>query len=418
MQKNLCFRETDILLPNVGEINMAKWSIIACDQYTSDLEYWQSVCEIAGGEMSALNMIFPEIYLDTADESEKNTRIKNIIAAMSEYSEKLKCYTDSIFYIQRELRNGAIRHGFVGAVDLEEYDYKKNSNSKIRATEETAVERLPPRIKIRKNAVLELPHVMLLYNDKDNSIVREIKNNTGNLEKIYDFELMKASGRIKAYRLDKKNAEALKIKLAFLESNSQSGLLFAVGDGNHSLAAAKECYDNIKKQYGNAAINHPARYALVEIVNIYDESLNFEPIYRVLFDIEPEKVIESLQKEYDMSFDMPTGNNYHKFEVYYENQFRKIFINNPKYYLPVKLLQEFLDNYLKNNKARIDYIHGRNETIAISKERNNIGFIFKTMQKSELFQIVERDGVLPRKAFSMGEAYDKRFYVECRKITT
>lgn len=419
MKQELCFKEADILIPNVENTDMKKWSVIACDQYTSDLAYWNSIHEFVGGEMSTLNMIFPEVYLETEDEEKKAERIKNINTAMSEYSKKLKCYSDSVFYIERTLKNGSIRHGFVGMIDLEEYDYKKDSKSKIRATEETVVDRLPPRIKIRQNAVLELPHVMLLYNDENNSIVDDIKHNIDKLKKVYDFELMKNSGSIKSYRLDEKNIVALKNKLANLEDSSKSGLLFAVGDGNHSLAAAKEYYENIKRQCKNESINHPARYALVEIVNIYDESLNFEPIYRVLFDIEPEKVIESLQKEYDISFDEPNNKNsktYHKFDVYYNTQFRSIFINNPKYYLPVKDLQEFLDNYLKSNKAKIDYIHGKDETIDISKKDGNIGFIFETMSKSDLFETIECDGVLPRKTFSMGEAYDKRFYIECKII--
>ena len=416
MQKDLCFKETNILIPDVKSIDMTKWGVIACDQYTSDLSYWESVREIVGGEMSALDMIFPEVYIETEDDNKKSERIKNINDKMTEYIEKLKCYEDSVFYIERELRNGSIRHGFTGMIDLEEYDYKKDAKAKIRATEETAVERLPPRIKIRENAVLELPHVMLLYNDADNSIVSEIKDNINSLEKVYDFELMKDSGKIKAYRLDNKNIASLKDKLVSLEEGSRSGLLFAVGDGNHSLAAAKECYESIKKQYGGESINHPARYALVEIVNIYDKSLDFEPIYRVLFDIEPEKVIESLQKEYDISFGEPKSEAYHKFEVYYADKSCEIFINNPKYYLPVKVLQEFLDNYLKKNKAKIDYIHGKSETVTISQKANNIGFIFETMAKGDLFETIERDGVLPRKTFSMGEAYDKRFYVECRKI--
>ena len=416
MNKNLCFKETDILIPDVNKIDMTKWSVIACDQYTSDLAYWKSVREITDGAMSTLDMIFPEVYLETEDEKAKSERIKKINAAMSEYRDKLVCCADSIFYIERELKNGSVRCGFVGAVDLEDYEYKKGVNAKIRTTEETVVERLPPRIKIRENAVLELPHVMLLYDDKNNSIVTEVKNNIGDLEKIYDFELMKDSGKIKAYRLDEKNVAALKNKLQSLEDNSQSGLLFAVGDGNHSLAAAKENYENIKKQYGEQAINHPARYALVEVVNIYDESLDIEPIYRVLFDVEPEKVIETLQKEYDVSFDEPKSDIHHEFEIYYGDNSRKIYINDPEYYLPVKVLQEFLDNYLKNNKAKLDYIHGKEETIAISRKADNLGFIFKTVSKGDLFETIERDGVLPRKTFSMGEAYDKRFYIECRKI--
>lgn len=395
----MCFKETDILLPK-GYDNpdfMQKWSVIACDQYTSDIDYWNKVEYFSGEAMSALNLIFPEIYLERESEAQQKERIKNIAENMRNYENDFICFENAMFFIERTLRNGAKRFGIVGAVDLEEYSYAKDSRLKIRSTEETVISRIPPRVKIRENANLELPHVMILYDDELNILIDNLKNQK--LKKIYDFKLMQNSGEIKAYLLDKKNIDVVKNTLGRFEKQD---FLFAVGDGNHSLATAKECYENLKKNTPDY-LNHPARYALAEIVNIYDESLEFEPIYRILFDVEPYDVIEK----------MPRGLNC---EMYYGENSEKICSDMPEHTLSVKTLQIFLDDYLKNHGGRIDYIHGRNEVIELAKQDNAIGFICGTMQKSDLFRAIAEGGVLPRKTFSMGEAYDKRFYVECRKI--
>jgi len=416
MIKNICFKETDILLPKFADNaeSMQKWGVIACDQYTSDISYWDKIKEFTKGEISALNLIFPEIYLETESTDEQTQRMKNISDSMNEYEKDLVCYKNSMFYIERALKNGTTRYGLVGAVDLEDYDYNKNSKAKIRSTEETVPSRLPPRIKIRENALLELPHVMILYNDENDILMSGLKQNTANLKKAYDFDLMQNSGKITAYNLDTQNINFVKETLGKFENG---GVLFAVGDGNHSLATAKECWENVKKSIKPEEYeNHPARYALAEIVNIYDKSLEFEPIYRVLFDVEPLDVIENMKKEFEISEDSPSCENYQEFDVYYGETTKKIFINNPKYALPVKNLQVFLDDYLKQNSGRIDYVHGKSETIEFSKKNNSLGFIFDTIQKSDLFPAIAKDGVLPRKTFSMGEADDKRFYIECRKI--
>ena len=409
----MCFTSTDILLPKEASNPdfMTKWSVIACDQYTSDISYWNKIKDFAGNEMSALNLVFPEIYLEIESDEEKTKRIQNIVAAMKKYEPELVCHKNSMFYVERKLKNGDIRRGLVGAVDLEEYDYKKVSAAKIRATEEAVPSRLPPRIKIRENALLELPHVMILYNDEKDVLMSGINKNLDDFTKVYDFDLMQNSGKITGYSLDAKNINFVKEMLGNLELDlDDNGFLFAVGDGNHSLATAKECWENIKRGVPKEVYaGHPARYALVEIVNIYDSSLEFEPIYRIVFDVDPLDVIKKLTERFE------PDTNGHKFELYHgENSCVKTV--KSEYNLPVKTLQIFLDDYVAQYGGKIDYIHGKSETIEFAKKNNAIGFIFDSIKKPGFFSAITKDGVLPRKTFSMGEADDKRFYTECRRI--
>ena len=401
-----CFTETDILLPKEAKNPefMTKWSVIACDQYTSDISYWNKIKEFTRDNISSLNLIFPEIYLETESEEEINSRIKNIAETMIRYEENFVRYENAMFYIERTLKNGEVRRGIAGAVDLEEYSYKKDSKAKIKSTEETVSSRLPPRIKIRENSVFELPHAMILYEDEKNTLIEGILKNRGDFKKVYDFGLMQGGGKIAGYKLDEKNIDFVK--------NITRDFAFAVGDGNHSLAAAKEHWENIKR---NREIKnpdtHPARYALAEIVNIYDESLEFEPIYRILFGVNPADVIKKFTEISGCGSDL----NPHKFGIYYGGEYYPAEIKSG-YNLPVKTLQEFLDGYIEKYGGRIDYIHGKTEAKELAKQKNSVSFIFETVKKSELFAAVNKDGVLPRKAFSMGEADDKRFYTECRKI--
>ena len=407
----MCFTETDIFLPKEAHNPdfMTKWSVIACDQFTSDISYWNKTKDFTGNDMSALNLIFPEIYLEIEPDAEQAKRIKNITETMKKYENDLVCHKNSMFYIERKLKNGSVRRGLVGAVDLEEYDYKKESTAKIRATEEAVPARIPPRIKIRENALFELPHVMILYNDEKDILMSQLNKNIENFTKAYDFDLMQDSGKITGYNLDKKNIDFVKATLGSLEAEN-NGFLFAVGDGNHSLATAKECWENIKRGVPKEVYaGHPARYALAEIVNIYDSSLEFEPIYRVLIDVDPNHVIAELSKNFN------DGVNEHSFEIYYGYDRLSVTIKS-KYDLPVKTLQIFLDDYIKTYGGRIDYIHGKSETIEFAKQNNSAGFIFESIKKDGFFSAISKDGVLPRKTFSMGEACDKRFYTECRKI--
>lgn len=409
----MCFTKADILLPKKAQDPdfMKKWAVIACDQFTSDVSRWEKIKNFVGDDMSALNLIFPEVYLEAESKREQKKRIDDIADCMAKYENELTCYENSMFYIERALKNGSVRQGVVGAVDLEEYDWGKYSKTKIRPTEQTVPERLPPRVKIRENALFELPHVMILFADENDILMPELKKNTASLKKLYDFELMQNSGALKCYNLDEKNISFVTETLKTLENN---GILFAVGDGNHSLAAAKQYWEQLKKTLPPEKYStHPARRALAEIVNIYDKSLEFEPIYRVLFEVDPYEAVACMKKFFAGGGADGRGAG---FEVYHGENFEKIYINEPEFSLPVESLQLFLEDYVNSRGGRIDYVHGKTETTELAKKEGAVGFVFDTVKKSGLFSAIEKGGVLPRKTFSMGEACDKRFYTECRKI--
>ena len=392
------FYSADILLPKK---DFEKWSVIACDQYTSEPEYWDKVREIVGESASALNIILPEAYLGDDD----NLKIKKVNETMGEYlsGEVFNSYKDTVVYCERTLKSGAVRKGIIGLIDLEDYSYLKGADSLIRATEETVLERIPPRVNIRKDAIIEIPHVMLLIDDPGCTVIEPLSDSTSSFEELYNFTLMQNAGSIKGYKLDDKNAENVNSALEVLKNKSADGLLFAVGDGNHSLASAKECYNQ----------GTGSRYALVEVVNIHDSSLEFEPIYRLLFGVDPEKIIDDFVNSCGGDY---KGDNAQKFICVFGGN-EKVISVKPTGKLAVATLQTFLDRYIKENpEIKIDYIHGIESTKALSNKENCLGFIFDGMEKSELFPAVAEDGSLPRKTFSMGCADDKRFYLEARKI--
>ena len=387
----------DILFP---KNNLENWAVIACDQYTSEPEYWQETEKIAGEYPSAYNIILPEVYL----EDDNSKRIEKINKTMSDYlnANVFNCYEDTCVYIERTLNNGRVRRGVLGLIDLEDYSYVKGSKTLIRATEETVLERIPPRVNIRKGAILELPHIMLLIDDPNNTVVEPLSEKTEDFKKIYDFTLMQNAGSIKGYAIDDSAMQEVWTALDNLANASGDGFLFAMGDGNHSLASAKECYVQGKGP----------RYALAEVVNIHDASLEFEPIFRVLFGVNPEKVIndfvDSLGGEY-------FGADAQKFVCTFDSTSKEISVKGTGK-LSVATLQTFLDDYIKGTDIKIDYIHGDNSVIELTKKPNTLGFLFSGMEKSELFPAIIQDGSLPRKTFSMGHADDKRFYLEARKI--
>ena len=396
MEQKKAFSPADILLP-VKDFD--KWAVVACDQYTSEPEYWQAVSETVGDSPSTLNIVLPEIYLE--GDSEK--RIADINRTMAEYIKNgvlCEC-KDTYIYIEREITGGKIRRGLVGLIDLDDYDYKKGSRKKVRATEETVLERIPPRVKIRENAPLELPHVMLLIDDHDKTVIEPLSGKTDGFVKAYDLDLMMNSGHIRGFFLDKAAEKSTEAALSDLIAGKDDQLLFAVGDGNHSLATAKECYMRDPE--------NTSRYALVEVVNIHDDTLIFEPIYRVVFGVEPETVIDEF-----IEFCGGTGTQ--RFLCVYGDTEREIAVKATAK-LSVGTLQTFLDEYLKKNSmVKIDYIHGEGVVHSLSKKENTLGFIFEGMRKDELFDAIKQDGSLPRKTFSMGHASDKRFYIEARKI--
>ncbi len=396
------FYPADILLPKNCDMN--KWAVVACDQYTSQPDYWNRVEKHTENAPSTLNLVFPEIFL--ADDN--SARIEKINANMNEYINNglFNTFENTFIYVQRNI-NGNIREGLVGIIDLENYDYSQTSKALVRATEGTVQERIPPRVKIRENAPLELPHVMLLIDDDKNLVFSSLEKG----EKVYDFDLMENSGNVKGF-LVKPTKELEDAFNALYEKGGENPLLFAVGDGNHSLATAKACYENIKKTCDGDLTKLPARYALVEVVNIHSNALEFEPIHRVLFDINPDHLLSELKKYYNIS----ETEGEQKIIYCIKDVEKELYITNPSNELAVGSLQKFLDFYLKEFGGKIDYIHGDDVVKELSMKDNSIGFILDAMEKSDLFRGVSKDGPLPRKTFSMGEAWEKRFYIEARKI--
>lgn len=386
-----------ILLPK-SNIDLNKYSVIACDQFTSQQEYWNELEKLVENNYSTLNITFPEIYL----KKDNSKKIEKINSNMKKYLEEdiFKEYNNFIL-VERKIKNQKTRLGLIACIDLDDYSYLPSNDKKIKATEKTVVERLPIRIEIRKNASLELPHIMLLMNDKEQMILNELYKNKEQYDLIYDFDLNMNGGSIKGYLIkdDKKVLDAFK-KLEELNPK----MTFVVGDGNHSLAAAKECWE-IKKKNG-AKDDDPAKYALCEIVSIYDDSLEFEPIHRLLKNVD-EKFIKELENN------LPKG-----------DKDLKLLFSDKEYIIKtrdgadsIKDIQDFIDEYIKNNKnMEIDYIHNDDALRELSIRNKCVGIFMPTIKKDELFDCAIRRGVLPRKAFSMGVAEDKRYYLEARKI--
>ena len=417
---NIPFKSANILLPK--NVDMTKWSVVACDQYTSEPEYWKEVNDVVGDSPSTLRLTLPEIYLESDNVNERISEINN---TMEEYvnNDLFVEYKDTMIYLQRTQNDGKIREGLIGVVDLEDYSFEKGSQTLIRATEKTVIERIPPRVKVREYALLELPHIMILIDDDKKDVIEPLSRLVSENDKVYDFDLMQKGGHVKGYKLNKDIIDNINEKLELLADqnnfNKKYGvsdkgvLLFAMGDGNHSLATAKTCYENLKKTMSEEEyLNNPARYALVELVNLHSSALEFEPIHRVVFNTDPHNMLSELYKYYEINED---GNG-QEVEIVTKDFDKKIYISNPKSNIAVGSIQMFLDDYLYKNDGKIDYIHGDDTTREMGSDVNNIGFLFKVMGKEELFKTVILDGALPRKTFSMGHSYDKRYYLESRKI--
>lgn len=431
------FLPADILLPTDKDSRQrSRWSVVACDQFTSEPDYWSQVEAYVADAPSTYKITLPEVYLEQPGVEE---RIAGINAAMDRYLEDgvLTAYPDSFFYLERTLRNGKIRRGLVGMVDLEQYNYLPGSQSMIRATEGTVLDRIPPRVRVRKNAALELPHVMILIDDPDNTVIGPLDGakcgatpgaEKSSMEEVYHFPLMQDSGSVQGWRLGERerrqvldalaalsDPDAFRKKYGLSDAGEKGVLLFAVGDGNHSLATAKECYEQLKKTLSpQEAAVHPARYALVEVVNVHDASLDFEPIHRIVFDVNPDKMLADLKEYYEITSESSGAGQ--QFWYVKDGQPREAYIQNPSSNLAVGSIQRFLDSWLKENGGRVDYIHGEEVVENLSRQPDTLGFLFPAMAKSELFPTVILDGALPRKTFSMGHAWDKRFYLECRRL--
>jgi hypothetical protein len=416
------FLPADILLPQ--GCDWGKWSVVACDQYTSQPEYWQRVEECVGTAPSTLRLILPESCLDGPN---VETDIIEVNNTMTRYLREgvFRSLPHAMIYVERRLDGGAVRRGLVGMVDLEQYDYEPGSTTPVRATEGTVMSRIPPRVAVRKNAPLELPHAMLLADDPGRTVIEPLAGRVGELEQLYDFELMERGGHITGWLLDEKAMAHVSAALTALADpaayrarygvEGEDVLLFAVGDGNHSLATAKECYERQKKitppeQWASL----PARYALCELENLHDASLEFEAIHRVIFGVEPQALAAALVAAHPGAY-FGEGEG-HVLRYVHAGGEGSITVPHPAAQLEVGTLQNFLDSYVQKNGGRIDYIHGEDVTRRLAAQPGNLGFLLPAMGKDQLFPTVIHDGALPRKTFSMGHAHDKRFYLEARKI--
>jgi uncharacterized protein (DUF1015 family) len=432
----------DILLPKAGT-DLSKWSVIACDQFTSEPEYWQKVSGIVGDAPSTLKLIYPEVYLG---EKDPEARIAGIREHMQRYLDRgLFQQKQGFVYVERQTGQKT-RKGVMACIDLEQYDYRKGASSLVRATEGTILERIPPRVKIREGAPLEVPHIMVLIDDPNNTVIGPLTQKKDRMERLYDFDLMMDSGHLAGFHVNDPSVEkevvqslrALAAPEAFEKRYDLSPqtpiLLFAMGDGNHSLATAKSIWEKTKEyaQDKTAILDSPLRFALVELVNLHDEALNFEPIHRALFELaDGRDVLEEMKSFYPGQCRLVTlpgpddmteavdaqKRSPHKIGIIAPDGFGVIEISDPNSNLPVGTLQNFLDVFLKEGGAKdVDYIHGTGTIFQLGKKEGSMGFYLPAMNKHDLFKTVILDGATPRKTFSMGEAWEKRFYMEARSL--
>ena len=420
-----------LLLPR-ADIPLETWSVIACDQYTSQPEYWEEVRRIVGDDPSTLQLIFPEAYLG---ETCREQTIAGINQRMQAYlkSGVLAEQQPGFMLIEREVGRAVPRKGLVVALDLEQYDYRDGAQKLIRTTEGTDQSRLPPRIQVREKAPLETPHIMVLIDDLQQTVIEPLGEK--DLELVYDFELMLGGGRLRGWHIDD---GALIDEIAGHIARLAYGeppLIYAMGDGNHSFATARAVWERLKVQAEDERqiMNHPARYALAELVNVHDEGLEFAPIHRVVFGVDAVDLLRAMETHYiGNGFSRRTFADRDRWKAacrevavspghhisYISGTERGLLsIAEPSFQLEVASLQAFLDRYLDANlRARLDYIHGEGVLEQLAEEPDSIGFFLPTMDKRDLFKTIVIDGVTPRKTFSLGEAAEKRYYLECRRL--
>lgn len=408
------FEPANILIPKME--TMEKWAVIACDQFTSQPEYWERVAAYVGEDKSALKLIFPEAKLG----EESSDMVEEIKVTMESYlaDGTFAEYEDSLIFVERTLLDGSIRKGVVGAINLDEYDYSSYSLSGIRATEKTVVERIPPRKVIRENALVELPHILLFSDDEKDFMCGYLESVKEELPLLYDFDLMEGGGHITGRLVKGEHLACFTEKMEaygdFIvhkyRDSKKIPMMFAVADGNHSLATAKACYEDIKlKNPGVDLSNHPARYALVEVVNIHDEAQKFEPIHRIVKNVDVNAILGALILDSCAEEGYPV-------RWYSGEKHGVVYLDPAKGQLPIGILQNFLDEYLSVHLGVIDYIHGEDVLKELSKEPNSIGFELPVIDKQKFFHGIIEDGVFPRKTFSTGHAQEKRYYLEARKI--
>lgn len=427
----------EVLLPGKG-IDLHKWAVIACDQFTSEPEYWDRVEATVGEAPSTYHLILPEAWLNRP---ERHERIAYAQSHMQQYLDSDIFETHHGFVLVERTVGESIQTGLIVALDLEKYDYNRGSKSLVRATEGTILDRLPPRMQVRRGAPLELPHILVLYDDPHRTVLTPILEQKENLPLAYDFDLMEGSGHICGHYIEDPamlnqaieniaaliSPEAYGEKYGEIEDAATAPLLFAVGDGNHSLATAKAIWEELKPTVGS---DHPARYALVELVNLHDPSLKFEPIHRVMFGV-GESFHEELLAAYAPDYKLSTASTFDEMKhavlddskpaqrvgIITPGQYQVLEFTKPHTNLSVGTLQEFLDKYVKSHdEVEIDYVHGDDVLDKLSKQEGNMGFYLPPITKDNFFKSVILDGALPRKTFSMGHAHDKRFYLEARRI--
>lgn len=392
------FTPADILLPRVDD--MTKWSCIACDQFTAEPEYWREAERIVGSEPSTLRLMLPEAWLGVRDSAAET---RKIYAAMKDYVNRgvFRTVEQSFVYVERTLPSGAVRRGLVGKLDLECYDWAPGSATPVRATEGTVESRLPARVEVRRGATLEMPHIMVFIDDPENAVIPSAAGG----EALYDFELMLGGGHIRGSRVTGEAAERL---TAALEA-PEGAVRFAMGDGNHSLAAAKRCWEQIKRNLPESELEtHPARYALAEIVNIHDEAVTFEPIHRVLLETAPRGFIEEAAAR------LPRGKG-QAVTLLAGRREMEIETGMPLGAL-VALVDELLGDWRREHGGEPDYIHGDEEARALGGRPSSVGVLLPRLEKAELFPYITEHGPYPKKSFSIGHAKDKRYYLECRAI--
>lgn len=427
-----------VLVPSVmlpkEDADFSKWAVVACDQFTSQPEYWAAARKYIGDAPTTLDLFLPEAFLGKEGETE---RIKVIRENMRRYMDEgiVRTLPQGFVLVKRSVA-GNTRYGLILALDLEQYDYSKGSTTLIRATEGTIVDRIPPRLRIREGAPMELPHILVLIDDPKRTVIEP--HIGGEMKKLYDTELMQDGGHITGWLMDSDKditavldaLTALTDKAAFEQKyGNHAPLLFAMGDGNHSFATAKANWEKIKATLSDSEReNHPARYCLVEIENVHDEGIVFEPIHRVVFGMDSEEAVDWLQKkmqELNGNVTVIEGSNLEAkggdihIIPYVTNRSKGAFVvEQPTAQLAVGTLQYAIDAMIKEVKGtEVDYIHGADVVEELAKKNDTtIGFTLPAMEKSELFPTVVFDGALPRKTFSMGEANEKRYYLECRKI--
>jgi hypothetical protein len=409
-------RTGSFLLP-APHVNPAAWACVACDQFTSQPDYWQNAEAVAAGKPSALHLVLPESYLPDAQ-----ARVPLIHQAMRDALAQgtlAQGVHDGFVLVERVTQSGT-HAGLLALVDLESYDYRAGSHAPVRATEGTIISRIPPRLAVRRGAALELSHVLLLIDDPQKTVVEPLFARRNHLHTLYDFPLMLGGGHLRGYAVsDENDIEGVFAALHALKARGAGELLYAVGDGNHSLATAKAYWEELKPAVPEAEREaHPARYAMVEVQNIHSEALVFEPIHRVLFGIDGDDLLPMFQAwAAQRGWTLADGADGHPIQIVYEGKEVDLSVDGSGHPLAVGALQAFLDDLLPMHpEASLDYVHGEEAARALAMQERTVAFLLPAMPKEMLFQAVETMGSLPRKTFSMGEAHEKRYYMEARRL--